>query len=46
MRLKDSNPMLKDCVYKWWNWADKGKTVKGKGYRITNSLNKNIAKEW
>lgn len=43
--LKDSNPMLK-VAYTSDEIEQIRKTVKGKGYRITNSLNKNIAKEW
>lgn len=43
--LKDSNPMLK-VAYTSDEIEQIRKTVKGKGYRITNSLNKNITKEW
>ena len=43
--LKDSNPMLK-VTYTSDEIEQIRKTVKGKGYRITNSLNKNITKEW
>ena len=43
--LKDSNPMLK-VAYTSDEIEQIRKTVKGKDYRITNSLNKNITKEW